>query len=188
MQATGNNLCTLPLDDECKNLRFYTTETGINQGKSYWGCKMYPMCKHLTPYVFDINELSSSQKKLMTCLHLFIESNNFINATYASLYFNLRNVGILDYILKQDVISIGPEKAEISFSRARIFYSLFYHLYLIPDVQIKLYLRNSFPNCYQRFLLQEKPATIVYADDTTLLPYKDTYLDFTEYEVKSFGI
>lgn len=132
---------------ECKNLILRTSKTGQLVGQKFFGCKNYPDCSHIVPLHFDETAITDKQKKLAVAFGLFVRSNNFIYATYGVVYFNLRQAAFMDYLLRADIVQ-SDAGVEIGLTGAKIYNSLFYHLFLIPTPEIKQYLVNNFPKTY----------------------------------------
>lgn len=140
--------CKLQISD-CKNLVLQTAKTGQFEGQKFFGCKNYPDCSYLIPLHFDESAMTDKQKKLADAFGLFVRSNYFIYATYGVVYFNLRQAAFMDFLLRTDiVISNDYHYAEIGLTGAKIYNDLFYHLFLIPNPEIKRYLINNFPKTY----------------------------------------
>ena len=141
--------CNLQLI-ECRNLVLRTAKTGQFEGHKFFGCKKYPVCSYLIALHFDENAMTEQQKKLANAFRLFVHSNNFIYATYGVVYFNLRQAAFMDYLLRSDIVLSNENYSNVEFglTGAKIYYSLFYHLFLIPDQEIKKYLINNFPKSY----------------------------------------
>ena len=135
----------------CNNLKLRTANKGKFVGKIFFGCKYYPDCSYLIPLHFDKHNMTDKQKKLERAFELFVQSNSFIYATYGVVYFNLRQADFLDYLLRTDIVR-QENNVEIGMTGAKIYYELFYHLYLIPTIEIKRYLINNFPKTYSSFL------------------------------------
>lgn len=114
-------------------------------------------------------QLQISKKKLAVAFGLFVRSNNFIYATYGVVYFNLRQAAFMDYLLRADIVQ-SDAGVEIGLTGAKIYNSLFYHLFLIPTPEIKQYLVNNFPKTYStlttdftaRFLVMELTMTNIH--------------------------
>lgn len=138
--------CKLQIID-CTNLALRTAKTGQFEGQKFFGCKNYPDCSYLIPLHFDENAMTVQQQKLARAFGLFVRSNNFIYATYGVVYFNLRQAAFMDYLLRTDIV-YQDAGVEIGMSNAKIYESLFYHLFLIPTPEIKRYLINNFPKTY----------------------------------------
>ncbi|TDQ15190.1 hypothetical protein DFQ04_3076 [Algoriphagus boseongensis] len=75
-------------------------------------------------------------------------------ATFGAVYFNLREVNLLDSLLRSDLI-LPTDGVEVGLTKAKIYYQLFYYLFLIPSPEIKLYLINNFPKTYSYFLVDD---------------------------------
>ena len=122
--------------------------------------------------------LTGKQRKLQNAFSAFVRSNTFIMASYGTVYFHLRESDFLDYLLKTDIVYM-KDGVEIGVTKAKIFYELFYHLYLIPAPEIRLYLINNFPLSYSKFVAGVTP--IVFSD----VNYELNILDevaFNEYK------
>lgn len=132
----------------CNNLILQTAKSGQLQGQKFFGCKRYPNCNYLIPLHFEANSMTEDEEKLAHAFELFVHSNSFIYATFGVVYFNLRNPAFLDYLLKSGIVFDSGE-VEIGLTGAKIFHALFYHLFLIPESQIKGYLVNNFPKTYE---------------------------------------
>jgi len=132
---------------ECKNLILRTAKTGQFEGQKFFGCKNYPECSYQIPLHFDENVMTEQQQKLASAFGLFVRSNCFIYATYGVLYFNLRKAAFMDYLLRIDVV-YSDANVETGLTGAKIYNSLFFHLFLIPTAEIKRYLINNFPKTY----------------------------------------
>jgi len=135
---------------ECKNLILRTAKTGQFEGQKFFGCSNFPLCSYIIPLHFDENSMTERQEKLATAFGLFVRSNYFIYATYGVVYFNLRQAAFMDYLLRTDIV-ISSEyynNLEIGLTGAKINNDLFYHLFLIPTVEIKRYLVNNFPKTF----------------------------------------
>ncbi len=144
--------CKLKIND-CKNLVLRTAKTGQFEGKEFFGCKNYPHCSFIVPLYFDETTMNEDQKKLANAFELFVRSNAFICATYGVVYFNLRQAAFMDYLLRTDIV-VSTEyynNVEIGLTGAKIYNALFYHLFLIPTLEIKRYLIHNFPNTYSNF-------------------------------------
>jgi hypothetical protein len=138
--------CKLQIDD-CKNLVLRTAKTGQYEGQKFFGCKNYPGCSFLIPLHFDESAMTDQQQKLANAFGLFVRSNNFIYATYGVVYFNLRQAAFLDYLLRTDMV-FADNGVETGLTGAKIYHSLFYHLYLIPTSEVRRYLINNFPKTF----------------------------------------
>lgn len=147
--------CKLQIDD-CKNLVLRTVKTGQVEGQMFFGCKNYPDCSFIIPLNFDENGMTDQQQKLARAFGLFVRSNNFIYATYGVVYFNLRQAAFMDYLLRTDIVSDDGE-IEKGFTGAKIYHSLFYHLFLIPTPEIKRYLINNFPKTFANLFVDYSP-------------------------------
>ena len=144
--------CKLQIND-CKNLVLRTAKTGQFERKEFFGCKNYPYCSFIVPLYFDETTMNEDQKKLANAFELFVRSNAFICATYGVVYFNLRQAAFMDYLLRTDIV-VSTEyynNVEIGLTGAKIYNTLFYHLFLIPTLEIKRYLIHNFPNTYSNF-------------------------------------
>lgn len=135
---------------ECKNLVLRTAKTGKFEGQKLLGCKKYPECSYIIPLYFDENAMTKKEQKLERAFGLFVRSNYFIYATFGVVYFNLRQAAFMDYLLRTDIVisSEYNNNVEIGSTGAKIYNDLFYHLFLIPTVEIKRYLVNNFPKTY----------------------------------------
>jgi hypothetical protein len=135
---------------ECKNLALRTSKTGQFAGQKFFGCKNYPDCSLIVPLHFDETAMTDNQKKLADAFGLFVRSNYFIYATYGVVYFNLRQAAFIDYLLQTDIVISNDyyNNVEIGLTGAKIYNDLFYHLFLIPNVETKRYLINNFPKTY----------------------------------------
>jgi len=138
-------------NEYCKNLKILRASKGNSPEKSFFGCSLFPECSYTISLYYDENLMSDSHKKLARAFGLFISSNNFIFGTYGVVYFNLRQAAFMDYLLRKEMV-IQDGTVEIGLTGAKIYYSLFYHLLLIPSVEIKHYLINNFPESYNLFL------------------------------------
>lgn len=136
---------------ECYNLVLRTAKKGKFEGQRFFGCKNYPDCLCIIPLHFDENAMTEQLKKLAEAFGLFVRSNYFIYATYGVVYFNLKNAAFMDYLLRTDIVYID-DRVEIGLTGAKVYYELFYHLYLIPTPEIRLYLISNFPNSYKHFI------------------------------------
>jgi hypothetical protein len=133
----------------CENLKILSV--GNLDGKSFFGCSLYPECKNKISLFFEHKLMSEFQKNLENAFGLFVRSNNFVLATYGVVYFNLRDAAFMDYLLRSGIV-YESEDIEIGLTGAKIFYTLFYHLLLIPCAETKCYLINNFPKSYNNFL------------------------------------
>lgn len=141
--------CKLNIE-ECKNLVPKTAKTGQFEGQLFLGCRNFPLCSYLIPLHFDETKLTEQQQKLARAFRLFVRSNYFIYATYGVVYFNLRQAAFMDYLLRTDIVTSSEyhNNVEIGLTGAKMYNDLFYHLFLIPTVEIKRYLVNNFPKTY----------------------------------------
>jgi len=58
----------------------------------------------------------------------------------------------MNYLLSSNIINID-NGVEIGLTGAKIYNSLFYHLFLIPSTETKRYLINNFPKTYSNILI-----------------------------------
>lgn len=140
------NLKTL----DCKNLILRNSKKGNYLGEKFFGCKEYPVCKNIIQLHFDQKSITANQEKIAVAFQLFVQSNNFIYATFGVLFFNLRQASFMNYLLCADFVknSTGVEKG---LTGAKIYDELFYYLYLIPSIETRQYLIFNFPKSYQNF-------------------------------------
>ena len=142
--------CNLKKED-CKNLILRTSTKGNYVGQMFFGCKEYPVCKNIIPLHFDQNLITENQEKLAIAFQLFVQSNNFLEATYGVVFFNLRQASFRDYLLCSDIVK-NSTGVETGLTGAKIYDELFYYLYLIPSIENRQYLISNFPKSYQNFL------------------------------------
>lgn len=171
--------------DFCESLVIKTAKKEQFKGNYFFGCLLYPECKRLIPTGFNENKITENEKKLINAFDCFVNLNSFLSATYGTIYFNFRNPGLLDYALKTDIIKDYKDPIEIGETNAKIFYTLFYHLFIIPDKLLKLYLQYNFPESYKRFINKEKPKVFNSIDyennkvkEKEFIKYKNAYLNY----------
>lgn len=153
IDVTADKDCKLQLPS-CRNLVLRTGAIKMNAASLFFGCKNFPHCKYMIPLQFDEKLISVNHQKLARAFENFIQTENFIYATFGVVYFNIRQAAFLDYLLRTVRFSIN-EQAEFGLTGAIINKSLFYHLHLIPEKEIKYYLINNFPKTYISFLTND---------------------------------
>jgi hypothetical protein len=151
----------------------------------FWGCSQYPICDKTLSIDFNPGELTEFESKIYRVFDCFVNLNSFLMVTYGTIYFNLKQSVLLDYMLKSEIIRDDKSELEIGKTGARIYFDLYYHLMLIPVDLIRDYLKNNFPKNYQIFEEGKKP--IIFRDvdyyknsvnEQAFLPYKDAYLNY----------
>ena len=147
--------CKLEIAD-CQNLVLRSAKTRQFKEQNFFGCKNYPDCSFLIPLYFEENAMTELQQKLAIAFGLFVNSNNFNYATYGVVYFNLRQAAFMDYLLRTDIV-FTDGSVETGYTGAKIYHSLFYHLFLIPNLEIKRYLINNFPKTYSTLFTNQRP-------------------------------
>lgn len=164
----------------CQDLVLKTAKVGKYKGELFFGCTQYPSCSNIVSLHFFRDEMSDIEKEIERIFFPFVRSNYFIYATFGFLYFNLKNVGLLDYLLLTKGIIDRNEDVEQGLTGALIYHSLFYHLYLIPSPDIRLYLTNNFPNTFSKLYvipLQDRLEGIDYinhkVDESKFAEYRN---------------
>lgn len=142
--------CNLKKED-CMNLILLTSTKGNYAGQMFFGCKEYPVCKNIISLHFDQKSITANQEKLAIAFQLFVQSNNFLYATFGVVYFNLRQASFMDYLLCSDIVK-DSTSVETGLTGAKIYDELFYFLYLIPSSETRQYLICNFPKSYQNFV------------------------------------
>lgn len=135
---------------DCRNLILRTSKEGNYVGQMFFGCKEYPVCKNIIQLHFDKKSITPNQEKLAVAFQLFVQSNNFIYATFGVVFFNLRQASFMNYLLCADIVK-NSTGVEIGLTGAKIYDELFYYLYLIPSIETRQYLICNFPNSYHNF-------------------------------------
>lgn len=165
-------------------LRF--SSQGLTIGTFFWGCGNYPTCKNVVNYIpkhsdflnqkgmgyIIHNKLKTLEGEAKNDLIVDIKGQIIkilehyvrcrIGSCYSSIYRYilidfLENEKALEYFLKSHSIKNGPEPVLRSDNGARIFYDLYYDFMLVKSINIKEYLKNSFPEYFQRFNNRELP-------------------------------
>jgi hypothetical protein len=144
-------------NSDCKNLIIKISSSGKFAGKLFYGCSKYPSCQNLIGINQNITDFSLEEQKVLKELHFFVEYNSFLSGDYWSIFNSLSNPGVLDYFLKTPVIKEEPSAPEVGLTGAKIFYDLFYHLFILPSNAIHEYLTLNFPKSTKAFELKQKP-------------------------------
>ena len=151
----------------------------------FWGCSLYPSCNKTLNIDFNPKNLTEFEKKIYHVFDCFVNLNSFLMATYGTIYFNLKQSALLDYMLKSEIIRDNKSELETGKTGARIFYDLYYHLMLIPVDLIREYLKNNFPKNFEIYKDGKKPIIfrdIDYNNNTVnedaFLIYKEAYLNY----------
>lgn len=160
--------CIEHKDINCENLTIKQASRGNNRGSYFFGCRLYPACLMSIPIasIHCKNDLSEEQKDLAQFFESFVRNNTFLYATYGNVYFRLRDPGLLDYLLKTDIIRSNKDVLETGITGARMFYALYYCLRVIPADMIRLYLKTNFPQSELKFQNGEKPNTGCFEDQS----------------------
>ena len=149
----------------CKNLILRNSTKGNYVGQMFFGCKDYPVCKNIIPLHFDQNLITENQEKLAIAFQLFVQSNNFLYATFGVVFFNLRQASFMDYLLCSDIVKNSTD-VETGLTGAKIYDELFYYLYLIPSIENRQYLISNFPKSYQNFISKKYlPIRLIFGID-----------------------
>lgn len=109
-------------------------------------------CGNKNKSTFDSNNITETENKIIRVFDCFVNLNSYLKSTYGTICFNLRDIGLLDYILKSTIIKDNKDELEIGKTGARIFFNLFNHLLLIPDKTIRTCLTINFPKNYELYL------------------------------------
>jgi len=169
-------------DGMCSNLEL---KQSVKNDTYFWGCILFPDCDKTKNIHFNPKQLTDFEKKIYHVFDCFVNLNSFLMATYGTIYFNLKEAALLDYMLKSEIIKYNKSDLEIGKTGAKIFYDLYYHLMLLPVVSIRFYLQNNFPTNFKIFEGGKRPimfTDIDYFNNTinedAFLPYKNAYLNY----------
>jgi hypothetical protein len=169
-------------EKKCSNVQLIFSKSRDNY---FWGCKLFPQCNYARRSVFDPNNLTENQNKLMNAFYCFVNLNSFLMVTFGTVYFNLKEAALLDHMLKSEIIRDNKSELETGETGARVFYEIYYHLMLLPSDQIRSYLENNFPENFNKFKSGIKANCFNDVDylnnkvnEDAFLPYKDAYLNY----------
>jgi hypothetical protein len=142
---------------DCRSRILKVSLTGRFAGNLFYGCTKYPSCKNVISINQSLTDFTTEEQKVLKELFFFVEYNSFLSGHYCSIFNSLSSPGVFDYFLKTPIIKNGPSLPEIGLTGAKIFYDLFYHLYISPDVDIHEYLTLNFAKSVKVFLANKQP-------------------------------